>query len=128
MLSQTMIDPMALAWMGAIFLFFGEVAALMSLPSLVRVVVWSTIAEIGYILIGVGLGGEAGLTGAYMHFGYQVIMRGLVIAEPVPGFHVRQCPAMSGRYWRRAVGRAAYARCRICATPAASLARADSHR
>ena len=58
MLSLTQIDPMALAWMGAIFLFFGEVAALMSLPSLVRVVIWSTVAEIGYILIGIGLGGD----------------------------------------------------------------------
>lgn len=80
MLSLTQIDPTALAWMGAIFLFFGEVAALMSLPSLTRVVIWSTVAEIGYILIGIGLGGEAGLTGAYMHFGYQIVMRGLVVA------------------------------------------------
>lgn len=79
MLSLTAIDPAALAWMGAIFLLFGEVAALLSLPSLVRVVLWSTIAEIGYVLIGFGLGGDAGLTGAYMHIIYQVIMRGLVV-------------------------------------------------
>ena len=80
MLSLSTIDPMALAWMGAIFLFFGEIAALYSLPNLVRVVVWSTIAEIGYVLIGFGLAGDAGTTGAFMHIGYQLIMRGLVVA------------------------------------------------
>lgn len=79
MLSLTSIDPMALAWMGAIFLFFGEVAALLSLPNLVRVVIWSTIAEVGYILVGFGLGGDAGTTGAFMHIIYQIIMRGLVV-------------------------------------------------
>jgi formate hydrogenlyase subunit 3/multisubunit Na+/H+ antiporter MnhD subunit len=81
MLSQTLLNPMALAWMGAIFLFFGEVAALLSLPSLTRVLFWSTIAEIGYVLIGFGLGGDAGATGAFMHILYQLIMRGLVIAS-----------------------------------------------
>ncbi len=80
MLSLTSIDPLALAWMGAIFLFFGEVAALLALPNLTRVVVFSTIAEAGYMLIGYGLGGAAGDVGATMHFGYQVVMRGLVIA------------------------------------------------
>lgn len=80
MLSLTTIDPMALAWMGAIFLFFGEIAALYSLPNLVRVVVWSTVAEVGYVLMGLGLAGDAGTTGAFMHIGYQFIMRGLVIA------------------------------------------------
>lgn len=80
MLSLTTIDPTALAWMGAIFLFFGEVAALLCLPNLTRVVVVSTIAEIGYVLIGFGLGGAAGDTGAFMHIGYQLIMRGLVVA------------------------------------------------
>lgn len=80
MLSLTSIDPVALAWMGAIFLFFGEVAALLALPSLTRVLVFSTIAEVGYVLIGFGLGGAAGDVGAMMHIGYQVVMRGLVIA------------------------------------------------
>jgi formate hydrogenlyase subunit 3/multisubunit Na+/H+ antiporter MnhD subunit len=80
MLSLTTIDPTALAWMGAIFLLFGEVAALLSLPNLTRMVVVSTIAEIGYVLIGFGLGGAAGDAGAVMHIGYQVVMRGLVIA------------------------------------------------
>jgi formate hydrogenlyase subunit 3/multisubunit Na+/H+ antiporter MnhD subunit len=79
MLSLTSIDPMALAWMGAIFLLFGEIAALLSLKNLARVVVWSTVAEVGYVLVGFGLGGDAGSAGAFMHIIYQVIMRGLVV-------------------------------------------------
>lgn len=74
------IDPLGLAWMGAIFLFFGEVAALLALPSLGRVVLFSTVAEIGYLLIGLGIGGPAGDVGAVMHLGYQAVMRGLVVA------------------------------------------------
>ena len=73
------IDPMALAWMGAVFLFFGEVAALLALPKLGRVILFSTIAEIGYLLIGYGLAGPAGDVGATMHIGYQAVMRGLVV-------------------------------------------------
>ena len=79
MFNLASIDPQGLAWMGAIFLFFGEVAALLALPNLMRVVVFSTIAEIGWLLVGFGLGGDAGSTGAFMHLGYQVVMRGLVL-------------------------------------------------
>lgn len=79
MLSLTSVDPMALAWMGAIFLFFGEIAALLSLPNLVHVVIWSTVAEVGYLLIGFGLGTDTAVTGALMHIGYQAIMRSLVV-------------------------------------------------
>ncbi len=79
MISMAAIDPMALAWTGAIFLLFGEVAALVSLPNLPRVVIVSTIAEVGYVLIGLGLGGPAGDAGAFMHIGYQLVMRGLVV-------------------------------------------------
>ncbi len=79
MVSTGVIDPTGLAWMGAILLLFGEVAALASLPNLTRVVIVSTIAEIGYVLIGLGLGGPAGESGAFMHIGYQLVMRGLVV-------------------------------------------------
>ncbi|MCE1236061.1 MAG: oxidoreductase [Hyphomicrobiales bacterium] len=80
MLGISSLDPLGLAWMGAIFLFFGEVAALLALPSLGRVVLFSTIAEVGYLLIGLGVGGPAGDVGATMHLGYQIVMRGLVVA------------------------------------------------
>ena len=75
MSSLTTIDPIALAWMGALFLFFGEVAALLALPSLGRVLVFSTIAEVGYLLIGWGLATPAGVVGADMHLVYQLVMR-----------------------------------------------------
>ena len=57
----------------------GEIAALLSLPNLIWTFVISTVAEAGYVLIGLGLGGAAGDTGAYMHLGYQAAMRGLVL-------------------------------------------------
>ncbi|MGQ9369433.1 proton-conducting transporter transmembrane domain-containing protein [Azospirillum sp. ST 5-10] len=79
MLAITAVDPMALAWMGAIFLLFGEAAALASLPNLPRVVIVSTVAEVGYVLIGLGLGGPAGEAGAVLHVGNQLVMRGLVV-------------------------------------------------
>ena len=59
-----------------------EIAALLSLPNLIWTFVISTVAEAGYVLIGLGLGGAAGDTGAYMHLGYQAAMRGLVLMQP----------------------------------------------
>jgi len=69
-----------LAWIGALVLFVGEIAALLSLPNLIRVFAISTVAEFGYVLIGFGVGGPAGDTGALMHLGFQAVMRGLVLA------------------------------------------------
>lgn len=79
MLASTSFDPALTAWLGAIILLFGELFALLSLRNLPRLIVISTIAEIGYVLLGIGLGGSAGDTGALMHLGYQAVMRGLVI-------------------------------------------------
>ena len=76
MLPLTTIDPLAIAWIGAIFLLFGEIGALFSMPRLPRVIVVSTVAEVGYVLIGLGLGGAAGETGAWLHVINQVVMRG----------------------------------------------------
>jgi formate hydrogenlyase subunit 3/multisubunit Na+/H+ antiporter MnhD subunit len=67
--------------MGAIFLLFGEIGALVSLRSPARVFLVSTVAEVGYVLIGLGVGGVAGETGAYMHVALQVVMRGLVLVS-----------------------------------------------
>ena len=68
------IDPLGLAWMGAIFLFFGEVAALLALPSLGRVVLFSTVAEVGYLLIGLGIGGPARHDRPVIQHGYQAMI------------------------------------------------------
>ena len=69
MLASTSFDPAITAWLGAIILLLGEVIALLSLRNLPRLIVVSTLAECGYLLLGVGLGGAAGDTGALMHLG-----------------------------------------------------------
>ncbi|WP_263772021.1 proton-conducting transporter membrane subunit [Propionivibrio soli] len=79
MLISTSADPATMAWLGAIILLLGETAALFSLRNLPRLIVISTVAEAGYVLLGIGLGGDAGSTGALMHLGYQIVMRGLVV-------------------------------------------------
>ena len=78
--NSLMASSPTLAWIGALVLIVGETAALMSLPNVVRVFVISTVAELGYVLIGFGVGGPAGDTGALMHLGFQIVMRGLVLA------------------------------------------------
>ncbi len=70
-IAALMASPETLAWIGAAVLLLGEIAALLSLPNLIWTFVISTVAEVGYVLIGLGLGGAAGDTGAYMHLGYQ---------------------------------------------------------
>ncbi|HTY99341.1 MAG TPA: proton-conducting transporter membrane subunit, partial [Rhodocyclaceae bacterium] len=79
MLASAPMDASLLAWTGAILLLLGEIAALLSLSSLPRLILLSTIAEIGYVLLGLGVGSTAGDTGAFMHLGYQAAMRGLVV-------------------------------------------------
>jgi formate hydrogenlyase subunit 3/multisubunit Na+/H+ antiporter MnhD subunit len=80
-----MASPTTLAAIGAIVLLLGEIAALLSLPNLGWTFAISTVAELGYVLIGLGVGGPAGDTGALMHLGYQAAMRGLVLAA---GWHL----------------------------------------
>jgi len=80
-----MASPTTLAAIGAVVLLLGEIAALLSLPNLAWTFAISTVAEFGYVLIGLGVGGPAGDTGALMHLGYQAAMRGLVLAA---GWHL----------------------------------------
>lgn len=68
-----------LAWLGAVLFLFGEIVALSCRNDLTRLIAVSTVAEVGYALFGIGLGGTAGDVGAAMHVGYQAVMRGLVI-------------------------------------------------
>jgi formate hydrogenlyase subunit 3/multisubunit Na+/H+ antiporter MnhD subunit len=79
MLATANLDANLLAWTGAAILLLGEIFALLSIRSLPRLILISTIAEVGYVLLGLGLGGSVGETGAFMHLGYQAVMRGLVI-------------------------------------------------
>ena len=78
MFANAIPDATLLAWIGATILLLGEIAALLSIASLPRLIIISTIAEVGYVLLGFGIGGAAGDTGATMHLGYQAAMRGLV--------------------------------------------------
>ena len=66
MLLQAPLDPSQLAWLGAGILLIGEIIALLSIHNLKRLIIVSTLAEVGYILLGIGIGGPAGETGAYM--------------------------------------------------------------
>jgi formate hydrogenlyase subunit 3/multisubunit Na+/H+ antiporter MnhD subunit len=80
-----MASPTTLAAVGAVVLLLGEIAALLSLPNLGWTFAISTFAELGYVLIGLGVGGPAGDIGALLHLGYQAAMRGLVLAA---GWHL----------------------------------------
>ncbi|WP_222862848.1 proton-conducting transporter transmembrane domain-containing protein [Geothermobacter ehrlichii] len=66
------------AFTGAIILLVGELAALRQVGNLARVLVISSIAECGFVLLGLGTGTFVGGSGAVLHLGYQVVMRGLV--------------------------------------------------
>lgn len=79
MLATAATNATTLAWLGATILLLGEIAALLSVKSLSRLIAISSIAELGYVLLGFGLGGNAGDTGAIMHMSYQAAMRGLLI-------------------------------------------------
>lgn len=79
MLATTPLDASQLAWAGALLLLVGEVLALLSIRSLPRLILLSTVAELGYVLLGFGLSGPAGDAGAAMHLGYQAVMRGLLV-------------------------------------------------
>lgn len=78
MLSHLAIDPPTMAWVSVLLLLGGEVAALYSTRNLYRLIAVSTVAEIGYVLLGFSVGGPAGDSGAYMHLSYQIVMRGLM--------------------------------------------------
>ncbi len=67
-----------LAWAGTLLLLAGEIFALMHIRNLARLLLFSTMAEVGYVLLGFGLDNQSGATGALMHLGFQFTMRLLV--------------------------------------------------
>ncbi|WP_421903403.1 proton-conducting transporter membrane subunit [Maridesulfovibrio sp.] len=62
---------------GAILLVLGEVLALSSAKNLKRLLLFSTLAECGYLLIGFGTASVSGAAGALLHLTYQSVIRGL---------------------------------------------------
>ena len=67
-----------LAFLGVIILLFGELFALKHMKNLTRLLIISGVAEIGYVLIGLGIGTLEGTTGALLHIEYQTVLRVLV--------------------------------------------------
>jgi formate hydrogenlyase subunit 3/multisubunit Na+/H+ antiporter MnhD subunit len=63
---------------GIVVLLIFEILALTQSKKLMKLLMFSSIAEIGYILLGLGSGTAAGQTGAILHLEYQILMRGLV--------------------------------------------------
>lgn len=70
------MDALSLA--GVIILLFFEIIALFKSKNLMTLLIFSTLAEVGYILLGIGSGTFAGQTGAFLHLEYQILMRGMV--------------------------------------------------
>ena len=81
---NVMLGSTILAWGGVLLLLAGEIVALASMRNVVRALVISSIAELGYVFFGFGLGSVAGETGGVMHLGYQLVMRGLLFLALVP--------------------------------------------
>ncbi|MDB5656093.1 MAG: hypothetical protein JWQ94_3706, partial [Tardiphaga sp.] len=67
-----------LGWLGLFLTLAGETAALLQIRDLKRMLLASTVAEIGYVFMGLGVGTLTGDTGAMLHLFYQVVMRALL--------------------------------------------------
>ncbi|MGJ7923035.1 proton-conducting transporter transmembrane domain-containing protein [Neobacillus sp. LXY-4] len=68
----------ALPLFGVIILLLFELLAVTKTKKLMALLIYSSLAEVGYILLGFGSGTFAGQTGAFLHLEYQFLMRGLV--------------------------------------------------
>lgn len=67
-----------LSLFGVILLLIFEVMAVMKTKKLMLLLIYSSIAEVGYILLGIGSNTFSGQTGGILHLEYQILMRGLV--------------------------------------------------
>ncbi|ABB14956.1 proton-conducting transporter membrane subunit [Carboxydothermus hydrogenoformans] len=66
------------ALFGVMLLLVGELVALLRWKNLIQFLIISSIAEIGFVLLGLGTGTYVGTSGALLHLEYQIVMRGLV--------------------------------------------------
>jgi len=55
-----------LSWTAGIAILFGEIMAIVQ-PDLKRMLAYSSVAQIGYIVLGIGLANTMGLTGSLLH-------------------------------------------------------------
>lgn len=63
---------------GVLLLLIFEIMAVSKAKKLMTLLIYSSIAEVGYILLGIGSNTFSGQTGAILHLEYQILMRGLV--------------------------------------------------
>ena len=64
-----------LSWMGAIAMILGSVMAIAQ-TDLKRMLAYSSVAQIGYIVLGIGLANADGLTGGLLHLVNHAVMKG----------------------------------------------------
>ncbi len=64
-----------LGWMGAIAMILGSVVAIAQ-TDLKRMLAYSSVAQIGYIVLGIGLANDAGFTGSVLHLVNHAFMKG----------------------------------------------------
>jgi multicomponent Na+:H+ antiporter subunit D len=64
-----------LSWLGAIAMIAGSVIAITQ-TDLKRMLAYSSVAQVGYIVLGIGLANELGLTGGILHIVNHAVMKG----------------------------------------------------
>lgn len=64
-----------LTWMGAVAMVLGSILAI-SQSNLKRMLAYSSVAQIGYIVLGLGLANEMGLTGSLLHLVNHALAKG----------------------------------------------------
>ena len=64
-----------LSWMGSVAMFLGSVMAIAQ-TDFKRMLAYSSIAQIGYIILGIGLANQAGFTGGLLHLVNHAFMKG----------------------------------------------------
>ena len=72
---ETIPITTALAWIGAIGMIIGSVYAIRQ-TDLKRMLAYSSIAQVGYIVLGIGLANRLGLTGSLLHILNHAFMKG----------------------------------------------------
>lgn len=66
---------MLLSWMGAVAMILGSVVAIAQ-TDIKRMLAYSSVAQIGYIVLGIGLANRMGFTGGLLHIVNHAVMKG----------------------------------------------------